>query len=319
MFNEKGKILILLAIFCIAITISSASANDTGNLTLDASNSNDEINNVEQLNNVEEKELNDCSEELNGYENENLLQSSENEDIHSSINETKIGSSSNDKLESSTWSGEDTETFYLRLISTDYVNADSSQQIMVQSIKTSGEPFSRNAYYTVINSAGNIVYNFRFDIYPNQIVYFESNLNVFKNLPAGTYKCAVSEDPINDLDTYNKIPGYYAIKWNVVKKASTSTSTPVKTTIILKTLKIKKSAKKLILQATLKKGKSPLKSKKIIFKFNGKKYTAKTNKKGIAKFTIKKNILKKLKVGKKVKYQASYGKITVKKTAKVKK
>lgn len=54
---------------------------------------------------------------------------------------------------------------------------------------------------------------------------------------------------------------------------------------------------------------------KVIFKFNDKKYTAKTNKKGIAKVTIKKNILKKLKVGKKVKYQASYGKTTVKKNS----
>ena len=92
-----------------------------------------------------------------------------------------------------------------------------------------------------------------------------------------------------------------------------------KPTITLKTVKIKKSAKKLILQATLKQGKTPLKSKKITFKFNGKKYTAKTNKKGVAKVTIKKKVLKKLKVGKKVKYQASYGKIIAKKTAKIKK
>ena len=42
-------------------------------------------------------------------------------------------------------------------------------------------------------------------------------------------------------------------------------------------------------------------------------------KKGVAKVTIKKKVLKKLKVGKKVKYQASYGKIVAKKTVKVKK
>ena len=87
----------------------------------------------------------------------------------------------------------------------------------------------------------------------------------------------------------------------------------------LKTVKVKKSAKKLVLQATLKQGKTPIKNKKITFKFNGKKYTVETNKKGVAKVTIKKNILKKLKVGKKIKYQASFGKITAKKTAKVKK
>ena len=89
--------------------------------------------------------------------------------------------------------------------------------------------------------------------------------------------------------------------------------------LTLKTVKVKKSAKKLVLTATLKKGSAAVKSKKITFKFNGKTYKAKTNKKGIAKVTIKKSELKKLKVGKKVKYQASYSKLKVKKTAKVKK
>jgi hypothetical protein len=89
--------------------------------------------------------------------------------------------------------------------------------------------------------------------------------------------------------------------------------------LTLKTVKVKKSAKKLVLQATLKQKNKALSGKKITFKFNGKKYIAKTNKKGIAKVTIKKKVLKKLEVGKKVKYQASYGKVTVKKTVKVKK
>ena len=74
------------------------------------------------------------------------------------------------------------------------------------------------------------------------------------------------------------------------------------------------------IKATLKKvnGKY-LKSKKVTLKFNGKKYTAKTNKKGVAKFTIKSKVLKKLKAGKKVKYQATYKKDTVKMKVKVKK
>ena len=62
-----------------------------------------------------------------------------------------------------------------------------------------------------------------------------------------------------------------------------------------------------------------LKGKKITFKFNGKTYKAKMGKNGVAKVIIKKNILKKLKVGKKVKYQAKYGKLIVKKTSNVKK
>ena len=87
----------------------------------------------------------------------------------------------------------------------------------------------------------------------------------------------------------------------------------------LKKVGVKKSAKKLVLKATLKKANKSIKNKKIIFKFNGKKYSAKTNKKGVAKVTVKKNVLKKLEVGKKVKIQASYGKIIKKLTVKVKK
>ena len=94
-------------------------------------------------------------------------------------------------------------------------------------------------------------------------------------------------------------------------------NTPV-TKLTLKTVKVKKSAKKIVLQVTLKQG-NPLKGKTVTFKFNGKKYTAKTNKNGIAKVTIKKNVLKKLKVGKKIKYTATYNKVTVSKTVKVKK
>ena len=111
----------------------------------------------------------------------------------------------------------------------------------------------------------------------------------------------------------------YAVKL-VYGKYSTSFKLKVTHAVSLKTAAVKKSAKKLVLTATLKKinGKY-LKNKKLTFKFNGKKYTAKTNAKGVAKLTIKKATLKKLKVGKKIAYQVTYGKDTVKKTAKVKK
>ena len=89
--------------------------------------------------------------------------------------------------------------------------------------------------------------------------------------------------------------------------------------LTLKKVKVKKSAKKLVLTAKLTKGKKMIKGKKITFKFNKKTYKVKTNKKGIAKIKIKSKVLKKLKVGKKVKYQAKYGKLVVKRTAKVKK
>ena len=86
-----------------------------------------------------------------------------------------------------------------------------------------------------------------------------------------------------------------------------------------KTVTAKKSAKKLVLKATLKtsKGKA-IKSKTITFKFNGKTYKAKTDKSGVAKVTIKNNVIKKLKKGKKYAVKITYLKDTIQTTVKVK-
>ena len=70
--------------------------------------------------------------------------------------------------------------------------------------------------------------------------------------------------------------------------------------------------------AKLKQGKKLLKSKIVIFKFKGKNYKAKTNKKGIAKVTIKQNVIKKLKVGKKYKFKITYLKSNINRIVKVK-
>ena len=115
-------------------------------------------------------------------------------------------------------------------------------------------------------------------------------------------------------------PGTYKITSKYGDDIKVTKTLKVTHVVSLKKVKVKRSAKKLVIKATLKKvnGKY-LKSKKVTFKFNGKKYTAKTNKKGVAKVTIKSKVLKKLKVGKKVKYQVTYKKDTVKKTVKVKK
>ena len=101
------------------------------------------------------------------------------------------------------------------------------------------------------------------------------------------------------------------------KSVSDKTNTNTVKSLVLKKIKIKRSASKLTLSATLKINKKAIRGKVITFKFNGKTFKAKTNSKGIAKVTVKKSYFKKIKIGKKVKYQAQYGKIRVTKTAKV--
>lgn len=94
----------------------------------------------------------------------------------------------------------------------------------------------------------------------------------------------------------------------------------VKSIVFAKNINAKKSAKTLKIKITLKKVNSKyLKGKKVTLKFNKKIFKVKTNKKGVATFTIKNSIYKKLKVGKKYTYQVTYLKDTVKKTIKFKK
>ncbi len=116
-------------------------------------------------------------------------------------------------------------------------------------------------------------------------------------------------------------PGTYKITVTALGKSLAKTIT-VKHLLTLKTATFKKSAKKLTLQASLAKvnGKY-LKNKAVTFKINGKKVaSARTNSKGIAKITIKNpDVVKKLKAGKKLTYQVTYLKDTVKKYAKLKK
>lgn len=116
-------------------------------------------------------------------------------------------------------------------------------------------------------------------------------------------------------------PGTYKMTIKSLGKSVTKTL-KVKHLVTLKSVTLKKSAKKLTLKATLAKVKGKyLKKKTITFKINGKKVaTAKTNSKGVAQITIKNpNVVKNLKVGKKVTYQATYLKDTAKKTTKIKK
>ena len=133
------------------------------------------------------------------------------------------------------------------------------------------------------------------------------------------YSCRTDKDGYARLKI-NLNPRTYTVT-SEYKLTKVSNKLVVKQTLKLvkKTVTVKKG-KKLVLKAKLKwsSGKA-IKGKKIVFKFKGKKYTAKTNSKGIAKVTIKSKVTKKLKAGKKYKYSATYVTNTVKGKVKVKK
>ena len=145
---------------------------------------------------------------------------------------------------------------------------------------------------------------------PNgQVVYFYYK---GKKIGNATTKNGVASFKLN----YR--PGTYIIKV-YYKGTYVNRKVIIKPILTFKAVKVKRSAKKLVLTASLKKvnGKY-IKGKYVTFKFNGKTYKAKTNSKGVAKVTIKRSVLKKLRVGKKIKIQATYLKDTVKRTVKVK-
>ena len=145
-----------------------------------------------------------------------------------------------------------------------------------------------------------------------------ANENVVVKLNKKTYNVKTNSKGYAILKIPKSVkPGSYKLTATYAGEVIKNT-VKVKQNLKLSKVTVKKSAKKLVIKAVLKNGKTPVKSKKITFKFNGKKYTAKTNKKGVAKITVKPSVLKKLKVGKKVTYKATYLKNTVKQSVKVK-
>lgn len=118
----------------------------------------------------------------------------------------------------------------------------------------------------------------------------------------------------NGVATIKLTPGQHKI--TACYKDAKATKTVHVRVVYLNSVAVKKSAKKVVLTAVLKKDNKLLKNKVVTFKFNGKTIKAKTNSKGIAKATFKTSSLK---VGKKVTYSASYLTDSVKKTVVVKK
>lgn len=137
----------------------------------------------------------------------------------------------------------------------------------------------------------------------------------------------INKKPYNAVTDRN---GYASIKLSLVPKVYAvvvsygsiriAKKITVKSVIYAKNLNVKKSAKSIKIRISLKKVNNKyLKYKKITLKFNKKTFKVKTNKKGLATFTIKKSIYKKLKTGKKYTYQVIYKKDQVKKTIKINK
>ena len=175
--------------------------------------------------------------------------------------------------------------------------------------------FSENSNVNMYYADGS---SFKVRIYGDDGNPVGANKIVVMKLNKATYKVKTNSKGYATLKIPDTVkPGTYKLTATYAGQTIKNT-VKVKQNLKLTKVKVKKSAKKLVIKATLK-GKKPIKGKKLTFKFNGKTYKAKTNKKGIAKITIKKSVLKKLKAGKNVKYQVTYLKNTVKQSVKVKK
>ena len=101
------------------------------------------------------------------------------------------------------------------------------------------------------------------------------------------------------------VPGKYSIT-ATYKGQSIKNSVQIKQTLKTSKVTVKKTAKSFTLKATLKSSKNKAIKGKITFNFNGKTYTAKTDKKGVAKVTIKQNVIKKKKKKKKYAFTVKY-------------
>ncbi len=233
------------------------------------------------------------------------------------LNNTKVAVSINGKFSNYTT---DSSGF----ITIKFTKLTKNQIIIVTNLSNADNKMTKIVVKSRFSGAGNVVmYYFDGSKFKSRIVggdgkYVGKGQTVTIKLNKKTYKVKTNAKGLITFKIPSTVkPGTYKMKVSYAGQTITKT---VKVKQNLKTSKyaVKKSAKKLIVKATLKNGKTVIKGKKITLKLNGKKITAKTNKKGIAKFTIKKNVINKLKVGKKYTMKVTYLKNTIKTTLNVK-
>ena len=141
---------------------------------------------------------------------------------------------------------------------------------------------------------------------------FMAGLNVKFSVAGKTFYSKTDKNGFASLKI-NLKPGTYRI-YAEYKGFKASNKIAVKTTLITKNIKVKKGKTIRFTAKLLNKNGKILKNKKVTFRFKGKTYKLKTNKKGIV--TLK--ITKKYKAGK-YSILTSYGKLKVKNTIRIKK
>ncbi len=194
----------------------------------------------------------------------------------------------------------------------DYVNPKTGETLRVTINVVSR--FSGNADVTMYYYDG---HTYKVRVRGDNGQFVGKNQLVTIKIGKQTFKVRTDAKGYATLKIPSKItPGKYTISTSYKGQTVKNKLTVKQVLKTKKTVSVKKSAKKLVLSATLKKGKTALKSKVVKFKVNGKTYTSRTNSKGIVKVTIKKAYINKLKV-KKYAIKVSYLNDAVKSTLNV--
>ena len=150
---------------------------------------------------------------------------------------------------------------------------------------------------------------YSFKVYGNNGKLVGANQVVTVKINKKTYKVKTNKNGVASFTIPKTVkPGKYTITASYKGQTIKNTITVKKILSPNKLVKVKRTASKLVLVAKLKK---KLKGKKIVFRFNGKNYSAKTNKNGVAKVVIKKTVIKKLKKGKTYKAKMTYYKTSI--------